>query len=139
MIVATTTMHVVEPPKERIEWTIFGITAIKFPIHLGSLFFYNCYEFNVICGVGDDHYLVFRLDIGQDSEFATGYGYLKRVFKRERDTRSGYPKRFYRYLEDSDFWKKLYIAQSLIYYLQKHIFSLLCHDFESVKGVTSAL
>ena len=50
---------------------------------------------------------------------------------------TGYPKRFYRYFEDSDFWKKLHIAQSLIYYLQKHLFSLLCHDSESVYGVIS--
>jgi len=33
---------------------------------------------------------------------------------------------------DSDLWKKLHTAQSLIYYLQKHIFSLLCHDSASV-------
>ena len=31
----------------------------------------------------DDHYLVYRLDIRQDSEFATGYGYPKTAFKRE--------------------------------------------------------
>jgi len=31
----------------------------------------------------------------------------------------------------------LHIAQSLIYYLQKHLFSLLCHDSESVYGVIS--
>jgi len=34
----------------------------------------------------DDHYLVCRLDIRQDSDFATGYGYPKTVFKREPDT-----------------------------------------------------
>jgi len=55
---------------------------------------------------------------------ATGYG-------------SGYLKRFYRYFENSDFWKKLDIAQLLIYYFQKHLFSLLCHDSESVCGVIS--
>jgi len=33
----------------------------------------------------DDHYLVFQLDIQQDSEFAAGYGYPKTVFKWERD------------------------------------------------------
>ena len=31
----------------------------------------------------DDHYPVCRLDIRQDSEFATGYGYPKTTFKRE--------------------------------------------------------
>jgi len=50
---------------------------------------------------------------------------------------SGYPKRFYQYFEDSDFWKKLHIAQSFIYYLQKHLFSLLHHYSESVYGVIS--
>ena len=34
----------------------------------------------------DDHYPVFRLDIRQDSQFATGYGYPKTAFKREPDT-----------------------------------------------------
>jgi len=33
----------------------------------------------------DDHYPVFRLDIRQDSEFATGYGHPKTAFKRKRD------------------------------------------------------
>ena len=36
---------------------------------------------------------------------------------------------------DSDFWKKLHIAQSFIHYLQKHLFSFQCYDFESVYGV----
>jgi len=47
--------------------------------------------------------------------FQTGTGY-------------GYPKRFNRYFEDSDFWKKLHIAQIFIHYFQKHLFSRLCHD-----------
>jgi len=34
----------------------------------------------------DDHYPVCRLDIRQNSEFATGYGYPKTAFKREPDT-----------------------------------------------------
>jgi len=34
--------------------------------------------------------------------------------------------------------EKLRIAQSLVYYLQKHLFSLLCHDFQFVYGVISA-
>ena len=37
----------------------------------------------------------------------------------------------------SDFWKKLHIAQSFIHYLQKHLSSLQCHDFESVYIVIS--
>jgi len=58
--------------------------------------------------------------------FQTGTGYG-----------SGYPKRFYQYFEDLDFWKKLHIAQSFIYHLQKHLFCLLRHDSESVHGVIS--
>jgi len=38
----------------------------------------------VVC-VRNDHYPVCRLDIRQDSEFATGYGYPKTAFKREPD------------------------------------------------------
>jgi len=34
----------------------------------------------------DDHYPVCRLDIRQDREFATGYGYPKTAFKRQPDT-----------------------------------------------------
>jgi len=34
----------------------------------------------------DDHYPVYRLDIRQDSEFATGYGYPKAAFKQKSDT-----------------------------------------------------
>jgi len=33
----------------------------------------------------DYHYLVCKLDIQQDSEFATGCGYPKTAFKREPD------------------------------------------------------
>jgi len=36
--------------------------------------------------IRDDHYPVCRLDIRQDSEFATGYGYPKTAFKREPET-----------------------------------------------------
>jgi len=34
--------------------------------------------------------------------------------------------------------EKLRIAQSFIYYIQKHVFRLLCHDFQFVYGVISA-
>jgi len=36
--------------------------------------------------IRDDHYPVCRLDIQQDSEFATGYGYPKTAFEQEPDT-----------------------------------------------------
>jgi len=51
------------------------------------------------------------LDIGQDSEFATGYGYPKSAFKREPDTDPDIRNAF---IDNSDFWKKLHIAQSFI-------------------------
>jgi len=35
------------------------------------------------------------------------------------------------------FGKNLHIAQSFIHYLQKHLFSLLCHDSESLYGAIS--
>jgi len=53
--------------------------------------------------------------------FQTGIGYG-----------SGYPKHFHQYFEDSDFCKKLHIAQLFIYYLQKLLFTLLCCYSESV-------
>jgi len=64
------------------------------------------------------------MDIRQDSEFATGYGYTKTDVGTGYG--SGYPKRFYRYFEDSDFWKKLHIAQLFIQYIFRSIFSAFC-------------
>ena len=58
---------------------------------------------NVCCR--DDHYPVCRLDIRQDSEFATGYGYLKTAFKREHDTDPDIRNAF---MDNSNFWKKLH-------------------------------
>jgi len=40
----------------------------------------------VLVSIRDDQYPVCRLDIRQDSEFATGYGYQKTAFKWEPDT-----------------------------------------------------
>jgi len=76
----------------------------------------------------DDHYPVCRLDIRQDCEFATGYGYPKTAFKREPDTDPDIRNAFIDIFRIQTFGN-LCIAQSLIYYLQKHLFSLLCHDF----------
>ena len=80
---------------------------------------------------------VCQLDIRQDREFATGYGYPKTAFKREPDMDANIRNAFIDNFEDSDFWKKLHIAQSFIHYLQKNLFSLVCHDSEPVYGVTS--
>jgi len=71
-----------------------------------------------IC-IGDDHYPVCRLDIREDSEFATGYGYPKSALKRESDT--DIRNAFIDISKDSDFWKKLHIAQSFIYYLHSEV------------------
>jgi len=88
--------------------------------------------------IRDNHYPVCRLDIRQGGQ---GVCNRIRISKNWFQTGTGYgsiyPKRFYRHIEDSDVWKKLHIAQSLIYYLQKHLFRLLCHDSESVYGVIS--
>jgi len=35
--------------------------------------------------IRDDHHPVYRLDIQQDSEFATGHGYPKTTLKRDPD------------------------------------------------------
>jgi len=71
-----------------------------------------------------------------DSEFATGYRYPKTAFTGTGQE-PGYPKHFYRYFEVLDFWKKLHIAQSFIYYLQKHLFSFLCRDSQFFCGAIS--
>jgi len=75
--------------------------------------------------------ITIRFDIRQDNEFATGYGYPKTAFEQKPDTdiRNAF-------FDDSDFWKKLHITQSYIfYYLQKHLFSLLCHCHVSASGL----
>ena len=86
--------------------------------------------------VREDHYPVCRLDIRQDSEFAPDKD-IQKLLSNATGYGSGYPKRFYQYFEDSDFCKKVDIAQSFIYYLQRHLFSLLHHGSESVYGVIS--
>ena len=60
---------------------------------------------------------------------------IQKLLSNGNRIRIRYPKHFYQYFEDLDFWKKLHIAQSFLYYLQKHLFSLLRHDSESVYGV----
>jgi len=62
---------------------------------------------------------------------------IKTFFPKEQTWgRSKHVRRDKRFLS---FWKKvhIHIAQSFIYYLQKHLFSLLRHDSESVYGVIS--
>jgi len=76
------------------------------------------------------------LDIRQDSESATGYGYPKSAFKWEPDTDPDIRNAFID-ISRIQTWKKLRIAQSFVYYFQMHLFSLLCHDSESVYGVIS--
>jgi len=73
-----------------------------------------------------------RVDIRQDSEFATGSHIQKLLsngnWKRIRISETLLSIfRGFRLL-----WKKLPIAQSFINYLQKHLFKLLCHYTESV-------
>jgi len=67
-----------------------------------------------------------RLDIRQDSEFATRYGYPKTAFKWEPGADPVIRNAFIDVSRIQTF-KKLHITRSFIHYLQKHIFSLLCH------------
>ena len=85
----------------------------------------------------DDHYPVCRwisgwmVSLQQDTDIQKLLSNGNRIWIRD-------PKSLQRYFENSDFWKKLRIAQSFIYYFQKQLFSLLCHGSESVCGVISA-
>ena len=45
------------------------------------------------------------------------YTDIQKLLSNGNRLRIRYPNRFYRCFEDSDFWKKLHIAQSFIYYL----------------------
>jgi len=88
--------------------------------------------------VRDDHYPVCRLDIWQDSEFATRYGYPKTAFKREPDT--DIRNAFIDISRVQTFGKSSTLhTHSLIIFIQKHLFSFLCHESESVCGVISVL
>ena len=96
---------------------------------------------------------VCRLNIRQDSEVATGYGYPKTAFKREPDMdpdiqkllsnenriRIRISETLLSIFSGIRLLEKLRIAQSFTYYAQKHLVSLLCHDFQFVYGVISAL
>ena len=88
--------------------------------------------------IRDDHYPVCRLDIWQDSEFATGYGYLKSALKREPDTDPDIRNAFIDISRIQTFGKSCTLHNhSFIIFIQKHLFSLLCHDSEPVYGVFS--
>ena len=63
-----------------------------------------------IVDVRHDHYPVCRLDIRQDSEFATGYGYPETAIKREPDTDPDIRNAFFDISRIQIFWKKLHIA-----------------------------
>jgi len=77
------------------------------------------------------------LDIRQDSEFATGYGYPKTAFRRETDTDSDIRNAFIDIFRIQDFGK---VAHCTIINLlsSEASFHLLCHDFQFVYGVISA-
>ena len=64
------------PPLSRLHTTQHGVRTTSIKV--------NAVE--VLVSIREDHYPVCRLDIQQDSEFATGYGYAKTAFKREPDT-----------------------------------------------------
>jgi len=86
----------------------------------------------------DDHYPVCRLDIRQDSEFATGYGYPKSALKRTPDTNPDIRNAFIDISRIQTFGKSCTLHNhSFIIFIQKHLFNHLCHDSESVYGVFS--
>jgi len=64
------------------------IACIQNKCKIPNLILYNVSQIikKVVLTTRDDHYPACRLDIRQDSEFATGYGYPKTAFKRESDT-----------------------------------------------------
>jgi len=77
-----------------------------------------------------------RLDIQQDSEFATGYGYPKSVLKQVPDTDPYIRNAFIDISRILTFGKSCTLHNhSFIIFIQKHLFSHLCHDSESVYGV----
>jgi len=84
----------------------------------------------------DDHYPVCRLDIRQDGEFATGYGYPKSALEREPDP--DIRNAFIDISRIQTFGKSCTLHNhSFIIFIQKHLFRHLCHDSESVYGVFS--
>ena len=84
--------------------------------------------------IRDDHHPVCRLDIRQDSEFATEYGYPKTAIKREPDP--DIRNAFFDISRIQIFGKSCILHNhSFIVINQKHLFSLLCHDSESACGV----
>jgi len=84
----------------------------------------------------DDHYPDCRLDIRQDSEFATGYGYPKSALKLEPDT--DMRNAFIDISRIQTFGKSCTLHNhSFSIFIQKHLFSHLCHDSKSVYGVFS--
>jgi len=86
----------------------------------------------------DDHYPVCRLDIRKDSEFATGHGYPKSALKREPDTDPSIQNTFIDISRIQTFGKSCTLHNhSFIVFIQKHLFSHLCHDSESLYGVFS--
>jgi len=78
---------------------------------------------NLVCS-RDDHYPVCRLDIRQDSEFETGYGYPKTAFKREPDT-------------DPDI-RHAFIDISMIQTFEKVARCILVHLLSSFRSIFSA-
>jgi len=81
----------------------------------------------------DDHYPVCRLDIRQDSEFATGYGYPKSALKRKPDMDPDIRNAFIDISRIQTFGKSCTLHNhSFIIFIQKHLFSHLCHESESI-------
>jgi len=81
------------------------------------------------------HYPVCRLNIRQDSEFATRYGYPKTAFKREPDM-DPVSESLLSIFRGFRLLKKV-ADRTIIHLLFSQAFSLLYHDSKSVYGVIS--
>jgi len=83
------------------------------------------HEFSAGC-TRDDHYPVCRLDIRQDSEVATGYGYPKTAFEQEPDTDPDIRNAFRDISMIQTFGKSCTLHNHTFFIIFRSIFSAFC-------------
>jgi len=88
-----------------------------------------------IVNARDDHYPVYRLDIRQDSQLATGYGYPTATFKREPDTEPGIRNAFVDTSRIQTFGNSCTLRNHSFILVSSEPSCLLCHDSKPVYGV----
>jgi len=84
-------------------------------------YFMHIYFFVFFLSCRDDHHPVLPVGYPEGWWVCNRIQISKNCFQTGTGYGSGYPKHFYRYFEDSDFWKKLHIAKSFIFCLQKQV------------------